>query len=96
MKQVNHSEFLAILEKGNFHNTLEELAYREINVEEMETIEIAMEIEDEGTEDECIYISEFNMYTKNTVIFGVMLKHENDFTIQWAPRNPLTAPKENK
>ena len=90
MFRVNYEKLIEILEKGGCEVSITELNRRNLEPSEIAAIEINFDIDDEGTDDEILTVSEFNIYlTNNIVLFGVMLKHEADFTIEWARTKPL-------
>ena len=90
MYRVNYDKFIEILERGGCQVSLAELERRDLEPSEIAAIEINFDIDDEGTDDEILTVSEFNIYlTNDVVLFGTMLKHEPDFTIEWARTKPL-------
>ena len=88
MYRVSYNKLIEILGKGGCSNAIYELKERKKELTSIETIEVYFTIDDRGTENEVLTVTEFNIYCQNTVLFGVSLKHETDFTIQSARTTP--------
>ena len=89
MYRATYPTLLEVLKKGGCENALAELKDRDLPSELITAVEVDFEIEDKGTEDEILTVTEFNIYLgDHTVIFGYQLKHEADFTITWARTKP--------
>ena len=94
MYRVTYPKLLEILEKGGCQCAITELQERNLK-DCITTIEIDFAIDDEDTEDEILTVIEFNIYlNSNIVLFGASLKHESDFTIEWARTKPCANYKE--
>ena len=88
MYRVSYNQFMQLLKKSGCGCAIAEI---KASVEKglISAIEVDFTIDDEGTPDEILTIDEFYIYTTtNTVLFGIPLKHENDFTIEFARTQP--------
>ena len=89
MFRVSHEKLIEILNTAECGVALECLEAYDLSPDQITAIEIDFTVDDEGTEDEITTVSEFNIYTRhNVVFFGAPLKHESDFTVQWARTCP--------
>ena len=90
MYRVSYEKLLELLTIADCEAAIGELERRELSPKIIRTVEVDYTIEDEGTEDEILVINEFNIYTtNNTIIFGIQLKHDHDFTTEWARTSPI-------
>ena len=87
MYRVSYNRFMQLLEKSGCSCAIAEIKERDLRII-LTAIEVDFTIDDEGTEHEILTVTEFYLYTEKTVLFGMQLKHENDFTIEWARRKP--------
>ena len=87
MYRVTYPKLLEILKQAECEIALEGL--KNITEDIVDTAEIDFEVYNKDTEDEITHINEFNVYTKTSmVIFGVLTKNGDDFTIEWARTKP--------
>ena len=88
--RVSYNKLLQILERGECNAAITELELLRTNgkLDTVSAIEVSYTIDDKGTEHEILTVTEFNVYCENTVYFGVMFKHEADFTIDSARTVP--------
>ena len=88
MYRVTYRQLMRILEKAGCQIAIKDIKQYDL-VSVIDAIEIDVTVEDQGTEDESWSVSEFNIYTTNNkVFFGIMLKHDCDFNVSWAPTTP--------
>ena len=88
MYSVSFTLLKEILETAGCESALAEIELHELKENRITTCEISFEIEQDG-DDKWLHINEFNIFLNtNVVLFGKEFKHENDFTIEWAPTEP--------
>ena len=90
MYRVSYNKLLQILERGECRAAITELQAKRAKgeLDSINVIEVNFTIDDKNTEHEILTVTEFNIYCANVVLFGVPLKHDSDFTIEWARTKP--------
>ena len=88
MYRVTFQQLIEILKKGDCTVALTEIKKNDLTPQKIETIEVNFTINDPDTEYEVLTVTELNIYTKETILFGISLKHTADFLLQNIRREP--------
>ena len=84
MYKVSLAQLIRVLDQAGHTAAIQSIHNAGLTEDAVITAEIDFE-----TQPDYIHVNEFNIFTSaDTVLFGELTKHGDDFTLNWAPTKP--------